>query len=944
LIGLLKQNWRSVLVAALLGAVTAAAFWPVLRNQFLSYDDAVYISENAHVTTGLSVENTKWAFQTGSQSNWHPLTWLSHMLDVQLFGLNPARHHLVSLIFHLTNSVLLFLLLRRLTGAEGRSAIVAALFALHPLHVESVAWAAERKDVLSMFFLILTVWAYARFTRAVAGNSGSKLAPASARGWPWYFLALVMYALGLMSKPMLVTLPFLLLLLDLWPLGRLFAAGPVPGRAPILSLIWEKIPFFGLALVSSVVTFEVQQRGHSVSTTEGLPLGPRLENAITSYLQYLNKTIWPVDLAIFYPHPGLRGAAGMPPEWQVGLAALVLAGISFSAIRRARREPWFATGWFWFLGSLVPVLGLVQVGGQSMADRYSYIPLVGIFICAVWAFAEIWAGRRFAPVIQTAAGALALGACAVLTHKQVQYWHDDLSVFQHALAVTQNNPVAHNVVGIALARQGNFESALTHFRAAVEAYPQYPDGYCGLGATLANLGKIEEAVQNYETALQLNPNYPMAHNNLGACLWRLGNREQALAHYAEALRLAPNFADAHLNLGRALLADGNFPGAVEHLSQAARLNPGDPLISPALAQAWLKEGKFAEAEACLRDGIRLRPADALAHLNLAELLVLAGRKDEALQEYAEVVHLQPGSPGVQFSMADLLLGQGKFEEAATHFSEAVRLQKDFPEAFAGLGRALALQGKFGSAETQFREALRFSPTNVEWQVTLASTLMMTGKTNDAKAAYARALQLDPRLVEHNIQAGKTFAAQGQFEAALARFSTAVELNPDNAEGQENLGLTLGQLSKVDEAIPHFQKLIELRPDAEAYHHLALARLMQGNPKEAISNYERALKLKPDWAAAMNDLAWTLATDSHTEVRNAPEAVRLAEHACQLVDGKEARYLGTLDAAYAAAGRFPEAIATAEKARALAQVAGDKVVAQAAEARLALYVKGQPFVQ
>jgi hypothetical protein len=538
----------SILLCAMLSLITLAAYWPVLHNDFVHFDDTDYVTENIHVLTGLTWENIAWAFSNGYASNWHPLTWLSHMLDIQLFGLNPIGHHLTSLLFHLANTLLLFAVLGRMTGAIRRSAFVAALFAVHPLHVESVAWVAERKDVLSMFFLMLTLWAYARYVEVQSPKSKvqrreSKVqAQEPASGIThhasritfhvscYYLLSLLFFACGVMSKPMLVTVPFVLLLLDYWPLGRLEVQSPKSkvqspsaegkirnaesrithyaafftfhlSRSTLLALLLEKLPFLALAAASSAITFLVQQGGHATSI--GLPLGPRLANAVASYLKYLGKTVWPVDLAVFYPHPDLRyPISNQWPLWQIVSVALLLAAVSGLAIVRRKREPWLATGWFWYLGTLVPVIGIVQVGGQAIADRYTYIPLIGIFICFVWGAAEFfpycWRQHQVAPssspgpqpavptwsqasypawlrVALGTAGGLVLVACVVLTRAQAAYWRNNSILFEHALAVTSDNPIAEYNVGSDLARAGQYQQALPHFQAAAEADPTYAD-------------------------------------------------------------------------------------------------------------------------------------------------------------------------------------------------------------------------------------------------------------------------------------------------------------------------------------------------------------------------------------------------------------------------------------------------------------------------------------
>jgi tetratricopeptide (TPR) repeat protein len=587
-----NQRWRTLLIALLIGAATLAAFWPVVHNEFIKFDDGFYVTLNPRVSSGLSWSNAGWAFRTGYQSNWHPLTWLSHMLDVQVFGLRPGWHHLVNLLFHAANAVLLFVLLQRMTGAVWRSAFVAAFFALHPLHVESVAWIAERKDVLSTFFFLLTLWAYVRYVderREQSGEGREGNAPRSTLHAPisylpssiFYLLSLVFFALGLMSKPMLVTLPCVLLLLDWWPLQRIRPAAIGP---QLITLLREKAPFFCLALASSVVTFLVQEQGRAIKAV--LPFAPRVANAVASYLKYLGKIFWPVDLAIFYPHPDLRfPVSAQWPEWQIVAAALLLVALSWWTLRRLKPQPWLSVGWFWYLGTLVPVIGLVQVGNQAMADRYTYIPLIGIFIALVWGTAEACRGHAWAKPVMAGAGVALVTACAWATHSQVKYWRTNFILFQHALAVTANNAVAHYHVGSGYKDQDNYGLALAHFQAAVRADPSYADGYYGLGLTLEHIGQLSQAVEEYRATLRLRPWSVDLHNHLGALLSTLGKRDEAIREFQQTLQLSPDFVEAHYNVGVLLSDRGDFSGAASHFGEVVRLKPDDTEARAQLAAA-----------------------------------------------------------------------------------------------------------------------------------------------------------------------------------------------------------------------------------------------------------------------------------------------------------------------------------------------------------------------
>ena len=536
----MQHQGLKFLVCLLLIVGTFKVFWQVQHHDFIELDDHEYVTENPHVQSGLNKKGIIWAFTTFHVANWHPLTWMSHMLDCQLFGLRPGMHHLTSLLLHTANGVFLFLVLRLMTGALWRSAFVAALFALHPLHVESVAWIAERKDVLGTFFWLLTMWAYAYY--------------AERQRFSRYLLALLFFAMGLMAKPMLVTLPFVLLLVDYWPLNRLqFGQSRNDSNLRVIKsstgrVLWEKIPFFALTAISCVLTFLAQQKAGALKTLDIIPLKIRTANALISYISYIGKMIWPHNFAVFYPYPGII------PMWQVlgaGLSLVCLTVLS-AMLFRAGRFPYCAVGWLWYLGTLVPVIGLVQVGSQAMADRYTYIPLIGLFIIISWGFYDVvkgWKNRHIMLAISTGVVLLVLMAC---TWFQVGLWKNSTMLFKHAINVTDNNYKAHNLLGIALERQGIPKGALKHYSEALRIKPDYAEAHYNIGTVLMRQGKLKESLGYYSEALRIKPDYPDAHNNRGVALARQGRLKEAINHFYEALRIKPDFSDAHSNLGVAV--------------------------------------------------------------------------------------------------------------------------------------------------------------------------------------------------------------------------------------------------------------------------------------------------------------------------------------------------------------------------------------------------------
>jgi tetratricopeptide (TPR) repeat protein len=644
------KKWPARLICVLLAVAVLAIFSGALRCDFVNYDDPTYVTSNAEAQRGLTAAGVLWAFGTGAASNWHPLTWLSHMADVQFYGLNPAGHHLTSVLLHAGNAALLFLILNAMTGALWRSAVVAALFALHPLRVESVVWVSERKDVLSTFFWMLTVWTYFKFQRSNAKS--------------YYAAAVACFACGLMAKPMLVTLPFVLLLLDYWPLGRRMSWG----------LLIEKVPFFILAAVSSVVTFVVQRRGGAVSPLSGLPLAARMGNALVSYVRYLAKIFWPARLSVLYPHPGHW------PVWQVAGAALLLAAITACVIWRARAQPYLAVGWFWFLGMLAPTIGLVQVGIQSMADRYSYLPMVGVSIMAVWGASDLLAERTGGRWILGTAAGVAIGACMILTPLQVRYWRDSDALFQHAIEVTKNNYLAYNNLGYFLSNRGEAAKSMLYYKSALQINPNYDEAHNNLGFALAELGRYQEATNEYIKALSLNPGLTEAHNNLGNSLGSLGLTDAAMHEYQVALEEDPHHADAHNNYGVALAQRGRLDEAIAHFRLAILYKDNCASAHSDLGNALAMKGDLAgaiqEYETCLR----IDPKDSQAHNNLANVLAQEGRLDEAAGHYRTALELKPENPEAHFNFGWCLARQGRRAEAAEQYRAALRQRPSYPAA------------------------------------------------------------------------------------------------------------------------------------------------------------------------------------------------------------------------------------------------------------------------
>jgi Flp pilus assembly protein TadD len=723
----LKDRWAVPGVCVFLAAIVWAIFGQTLHYEFVNFDDDDYVYENPEVAQGLTLRGIVWAFTHFRSANWHPLTWISHMVDCQFYGLDPGGHHLTNVLLHTASAILLFLVMRRMTGFPWRSAFVAAVFAVHPLRVESVAWVAERKDVLSGVFFMLTIAAYVRYARR-----------------PWslarYGLVLFLFALGLMCKPMLVTLPLVLLLLDYWPLNRTATAagGTITDRRDKNhSLIWkhlilEKLPLFGLAFASGVVTIFAQAGTIELLTGVSFPL--QVGNALISWVAYVGQMFWPSDLTVLYPFAAARVGIS-----RVVLSSALLAAISTGVFVLRRHRPYFLVGWLWYLIMLVPVSGILQVGFQARADRYTYLPQIGLYIFLTWLAVELTASWRNRHWVCGIGALVILAALIASARTQTAYWLDSETLWTRALACTRDNRIAHNSLGNVLLQKGN----------------------------------VDEAIPRYQRALEIDPNYAQAHNNLGTALFLRGDVDGAISHYQRALQIKPDDAEARLALGNALLQKGNADEAISQYQRALETNPG-----------------FAEA-----------------HNNLGNALFRKGNMDEARTHYQRALQIEPGYAVARFGLADVLLRIGSLDEAISQYKEAL------------------------------------------------------------------------------------------------------QITPNNAAAHCNLGQLL---------------------------------LQKGSAAEAISHYQKALEIKTDYAKAQNNLAWVLATCSQASLRNANKALALSQRANELTGNANPAVLRTLAAAYAEAGQFPEAVATAERALQLAETQSDSALADALRSEMKLYRAGIPF--
>jgi len=737
---------------------TFCIYSQVQDHEFIIFDDYQYIKDNWNIKSGLTSESISWAFTTFYAYNWFPITWLSHIIDYQLYGLNPKGHHMTNLLFHITNALLLFIILMRMTGKLWRCAFIVAMFAFHPLNVESVAWVAERKNVLSTFFWLLTMWAYIPYAEKPTIKK--------------YGLVLMFFALGLMSKPMLITLPFVLLLLDYWPLRRLkLEQGGSDNEVPVksqyhvkselLKLMLEKVPLFVLTTGSCILTLIAQQEGALINANN-LSLTTRLKNAVVSYLEYLKKMIWPYDLAVFYPHPQSSLA-----DWKWVVCFVVLVTITAICIKFIKKAPYFTVGWFWYIGTMVPVIGIVQVGMQAMADRYAYIPLIGIFIIFAWGVPELiskWNQKE--KVLSVSVGIIIL-ILLITTGGQVNHWRNSITIFKHALKVANENSynpyLINYYLGDAFWDKRKTSEAISHYKMAIKLNPSYAPTYNNLGIIMGAEGKTEEEISLYKMAIKINPDVAEAHYNLGNILSLKGKIKEAISHYKMAIELNPNYAQAHNNLGNILGAEGNNEEAISHHKMAIELNPDS----------------------------------AQAHNNLGIILGAEGKTEEAISQFKMAIELNPDSAQAHNNLGFSLGAEGKTEEAISHFKMAVELKPDYAQAHNNLGFALGAEGDNEEAISHFKMAVKLKPDLVDAHYNLANALDLKGEMKEAISHYKMAIKFDPDHFWAHNKLGHALVQKGEIKEAVDQYRETVRLRPDLDATRDNLEFALFQLQKLE---------------------------------------------------------------------------------------------------------------------------------------------------
>jgi protein O-mannosyl-transferase len=761
-------------------------YWQIYHADFINFDDSLYVTNNEYVKEGLAAKSICWAFSSFDIANWHPITMMSHMLDYQLFGMNASGHHLMNVLFHAGNTLLLFLAFRMMTGALWRSAAIAFLFAMHPLHVESVAWVSERKDVLSTFFMLLSLIAYISYAKKQGGAK--------------YLLAFLLFVLALMSKPMVVTFPFLLMLLDYWPLGR-FNGDPLnnyrnpENRKHLWRLIREKIPFLLMSIIISIVTYIAQSQTGAVSSLKTLPLLIRITNSINSYVLYIVHTLFPFNLSIFYPL-----VSGIP-LWQTVCSACFIVLATCLAWRLRQRCPFYPVGWLWYLGSLVPVIGIVQVGMQAMADRYTYIPLIGIFMVLVWLLPDMRRQRKGAVLFE---GLALLCVALVLigsTRNQVGSWANTMSVFSRADAAIDRNILAKLQMAGQYAQMGKQDEARNQFEELLRITPNNITALHNYGIFLINSEHYDEGIKYLREALRLQPTSVTVHNSLAQALWQKGKTEEAEKLLRASLILKPDNPDTHSYL--AIVIGSNKERYLESLEQ-------------------------------YREAIRIKPNHHRARLGLAITLQLHGQKEEADEQFRQVIQENPYVIAEnRFNIGWDLAAQNELEEAIVQYQEGLKILPRNVGAQLFLAYLYQRKGNSNDALKQYREVLKSNPESAAALIGMGTVMADLGKMEDAVHYLTEALRIDPKNASAHNNLGLVAYRQDRMEEAMSHYRIAVKADPRNAEVRYNMGLAFEKMGKINDAIAQLERATEIKPDYVKAKE-ALARLK----KKQLRKYNR----------------------------------------------------------------------------------------------------------
>ena len=846
-----QKNLIPILICLALAILTVITFWSLKDCGFINLDDPLYVYENAYVQSGLNWNSIGQAFSSelAKVGHWHPLTWLSLMLDYQIFGLNPHGYHLINLLFHVMNTILLFLILHRMTKTLWPSAFVAALFAIHPLHVESVAWITERKDVLSTFFWMLTMGAYSYYVEHP--------------GFRRYCFVLLFFTLGLMAKSMLVTLPFVLLLLDYWPLQRFQEINPeqkiqaevfnlTPSVKEILEvekladteykwsliypLLLEKVPLFVLAVLSSIVTYIAAQSAGAVRFLKTLSLGARIENAFVSYIAYIGKMIWPSNLAVFYPHQLLL-------SWQVLGSVLLLITITVAVFMMVKRSPYLATGWLWYLGTLVPVIGILQAGSQAMADRYTYIPLIGLFIIVAWGVPDLLKKWNYRKEILWASSALVILCLSIITWAQVGYWQNSITLYDHTLKITDYNWPIYYCRGNAYSDLGNYRQAIEDLNRAIEIKPDYVMAYTSRGVAYIYLGNYRQAIEDLNRVIAIRPSYAEAYNNRGAAYKGFGNYRQAIEDFNKAIEIRPNYPEAYLNRGLAYGGLGNYRQAIEDLNRVIAIRPNYPEAYLNRGFAYNGLGNYRQAIEDFNRAIAIRPNYPEAYLNRGFAYNGLGNYRQAIEDFNRAIEIRPSYVEAYNNRGLVYGGLGNYRQAIEDYGRAIKIKPDYADAYYSRGNIYSMLGQYQLAIEDFNKVIRLKPdyANAYYQRGVAYKNME--QNQPAIENFTTAIRLQPANVLAYFNRGTVYNILNQDKQAIDDYNEAIRLNPGYVDVYNSRGITYNKLGEYQLAIKDFNESIKLQSNnAIAYNNRGIAHFKQGDNDLCCSDIQKACSM------------------------------------------------------------------------------------------------------
>jgi protein O-mannosyl-transferase len=802
----------------------------VAGNDFINYDDSLQLTENTHVLSGLTWNNFLWSF--GDESPCSPLTWLTYTAGHSIFGLNPGPFHLLSLILHIVNSALIFFLLKKMTNEFWKSAFVGALFALHPINVESITWIAELNNVLSGLFVMLALLAYFFYTKQP--------------DWKRYILALLVFELVLLAKPIHITLPFIFLLLDLWPLKRLQVERKVDPTSPwkinllgipVYNLLLEKIPFLILSILSLTSNLFRAEKQIGLYTSEVVSFSLRVSNAIVSTIKYIGKLFWPIDLAIFYPYPS------MIPLWQVAGAFFILMLVTVITIRELRQYPYYFMGWLWFLFCLAPLLGIIQTGlWPELADRYAYISYIGIFIIISWCIPDLIPRWKYSNTIIATAGSGIILGLMILTWIQVGFWKNDETLMIHALNVTENNYVAHNNLGIDFFNKGNVDGAIMHLKEAVRINPLQPVTYFNLGNALLTHNDLRGATDEYQKGLAIDPTNINANIGLGIAMKRVGNNNEALVYFNKALYIDPHNIITHIEMGKFFQEMGKAEEATKHFNEALKIDPNNISARVGLQKILLGKDGVKDQAKYYEEALRIDPNNAKAHIGLATILKNQGRIDEAENHFNDALRTNPTNIDANKELGNLLFHKGNYDVAIKHYSAALRADPHQAEVYNNLGTVFIYKGDLNKAIEYYQKSIEEKPDYAEAVKNLNNALINQKNLELLSMRIQQSIKANPRNPVFYTRLGDIYRQLGKYNEAISQYQQAIMIQPNHVQAMYGVVLVYSKRQEYLKAIDVLQKILQMQPgNPEVYYNIACLYAKQGKTDESIAWLKQSIE-------------------------------------------------------------------------------------------------------